>query len=251
MMKRIILLCLSLILIFTACLSVSAVSAQSTARVYDDAGLLTDDEIFALEAKLGKTSEEYGCEVIVATAYNFHKDAMYHAEDKLNEHFALTTNSEKSGICLLVSMTERKHGIYTLGKASEKIFKDSALDELEETIKPYLSSGEIYNAFDAFSDKCDETIEYYNTIKFKPMWIVISLGMGIVIAFIVVLIMKSQLKSVRYQPAANNYLKAGSLNITESRDISLYSTVIRTEKPKANTSSSSGGGGGSGRSGSF
>ncbi len=249
MIKRIILLCLSFALILTACLSVSA---QSTDRVYDEAGLLADDEIIALEDKLSKVSEKYGCEVIVATADDLYKDAMYHAEDKLKEHFELTNNSEKSGICLLVSMTERKYGFYLLGKADDKIFKESDKDELEDIIKPYLSDGRVYNAFYAFTSECEEIIEYYHTVKVEFTWVLIALGGGIALAFIVVFIMKSQLKSVRYQPAANNYLKANSLNITESRDIFLYSTVVRTEKPKSNSSSGGGGGGGgSGRSGSF
>lgn len=251
MIKKLLTAILCVVLMLTACLSVSAVSDQDTHRVYDEADLLTSEEIITLEDKLNKASEKYGCEVIVATAGALYKDPMYHAEDKLNEHFDLTNNSKKSGICLLVSMSGRKYGIHFLGDADEKVFKETDRDDLEEIIKPYLSDGEVYNAFCAFADKCEETIEYYYTVKFKPLWILISLGVGIVIAFIVVLIMKSQLKSVRFQAAANNYLKNGSLNITESRDIFLYSTVVRTEIPKANTSSSPGSSGGSGRSGSF
>ena len=44
--------------------------------------------------------------------------------------------------------------------------------------------------------------------------------------------MKSKLKTVRFQAAASNYMKNGSLNITESRDLFLYNTVTRTAKPK-------------------
>jgi len=68
-------------------------------------------------------------------------------------------------------------------------------------------------------------------VTFEPVWILIALGIGIVIAFIVVLIMKSQLKSVHFQAAANNYIKENSLNVTLSRDIFLYSTVTRVAKP--------------------
>lgn len=52
--------------------------------------------------------------------------------------------------------------------------------------------------------------------------------------------MKGKLKTVRFQPAANSYMKAGSMNITESRDMFLYNTVTRTAKPKANDSDSEG-----------
>ena len=73
------------------------------------------------------------------------------------------------------------------------------------------------------------------------IWIPISLVAGIVLSLIVVGTMKSKLKTVRFQAAANNYVKAGSMNLTESRDIFLYNTMTKTKKEK-NDSSSSGGG---------
>ena len=52
------------------------------------------------------------------------------------------------------------------------------------------------------------------------------------LALVVVGGMKMGMKSVRNQTAAGSYVKDGSLNITESRDMFLYHTVTRTEKPK-------------------
>ena len=46
------------------------------------------------------------------------------------------------------------------------------------------------------------------------IWIPISLVAGIVLSLIVVGTMKSKLKTVRFQAAANNYVKAGSMNLT-------------------------------------
>ena len=60
--------------------------------------------------------------------------------------------------------------------------------------------------------------------------------MGFVLSLIIVGRMKAKLKTVRFQPAANSYMKAGSMNITESRDLFLYNTVTRTAKPKDNDS---------------
>jgi uncharacterized protein len=71
------------------------------------------------------------------------------------------------------------------------------------------------------------------------MWILISAGVGLVIALITVGIMKGKLKTVRRQPAAGNYVRKGSMNITESSDLFLYSKVNRTAKPKNNGSGSS------------
>lgn len=71
------------------------------------------------------------------------------------------------------------------------------------------------------------------------IWIPIALVIGFVIAKIIVGNMKSKLKTVRKQAAANSYTKDGSINITESRDLFLYHTVTRTEKTKNNFSGSS------------
>jgi uncharacterized protein len=50
--------------------------------------------------------------------------------------------------------------------------------------------------------------------------------------------MKGQLKSVRKQNRANNYMKTGSLQVTVHRDLFLYRDITRTRKQ---TNSSSGG----------
>ncbi len=68
--------------------------------------------------------------------------------------------------------------------------------------------------------------------------ILISLVIGVVAAFIVTSIMKGQLKTVRKQTRAENYVKHGSLNITEANTLYLYSSVTRVAKPKNNSSNS-------------
>ena len=64
---------------------------------------------------------------------------------------------------------------------------------------------------------------------------------GVGLAMFIVGRMKAQLKTVRFQAAAGDYMKSGSLNITESKDTFLYNTVTRTAKPKNTDSGSSGG----------
>lgn len=61
-----------------------------------------------------------------------------------------------------------------------------------------------------------------------------SLIFGFVVALIITLVMKSKLKSVRSQRAAANYERPGSMHLTCSRDLYLYSTVTRIKKPEPN-----------------
>ena len=67
-------------------------------------------------------------------------------------------------------------------------------------------------------------------------------------------ILKGQLKTVRAKAEASDYMKPGSLQLTEARDFFLYRHIDRREKPKNNggstthTSSSGNTHGGSSRS---
>ena len=63
-------------------------------------------------------------------------------------------------------------------------------------------------------------------------YILICIIIGIVVAFIVTGIMKAQLKSVRRQRSAANYVVDGSFGLTNRMDIFLYRNVVRRERPK-------------------
>ena len=63
--------------------------------------------------------------------------------------------------------------------------------------------------------------------------LLISIVIGVAIGFVVVSILKSQLRSVRRQSGAANYLDAGSLTLRINRDRYLYQNTTRTPRPKA------------------
>ena len=64
--------------------------------------------------------------------------------------------------------------------------------------------------------------------------LLICIGIGILIGLVAVLIMRSQLKSVRPNNAAAAYVVSGSFQLRHSRDIFLYRNVHRTPRPKNN-----------------
>ena len=73
------------------------------------------------------------------------------------------------------------------------------------------------------------------------MWIVIALVVGVVVALIYTGVLKAQLKSVRKNDSAANYMRPGSLSLAVSNDMFLYRNVSRTARPKDNGGSSGGG----------
>ncbi len=72
------------------------------------------------------------------------------------------------------------------------------------------------------------------TAKLTMDAIWICIGVGVVIGLIVVLIMKSNLRSVRSQSGAGEYMNRDSFRLTASHEIFLYRTVTRVERPQNN-----------------
>lgn len=66
------------------------------------------------------------------------------------------------------------------------------------------------------------------------IFIIGGAAVGIIIAVCIMMYHKGQLKSVRMERSARNYVEPGSFNITYSDEIYLYKKVDRTEKPKDN-----------------
>ena len=76
---------------------------------------------------------------------------------------------------------------------------------------------------------------------FSIVYLGVALVIGLVTALIVTGVMKGQLKSVAPQRDATDYVRQGSMKLTNQRDLFLYRDVHRTERPKETSSGDSGG----------
>lgn len=227
-------------------------------RLVDDADLLRSvEEDFVLE-KLNSVSEEYGVDVVVVTVESTNgSDVRDYAES-----FYDNSGYGDDGILLLLCMDSRDYWFCTTGKG-ERVFTDSRLIAIEDKILGDLGEGRYYNAFSKFADACgdylegasaisyddeyydvyDGAYEEYEAYEKEPfdllMAVLVSLGIGFLIAFIVVSVWKGQLNTVKFQPNASAYVKRDSLKLTQSNDTFLYHTVNRV--PKVQHTSSGGG----------
>lgn len=236
-------------------------------RLVDGAGLLTVSEKKTLTAKLGEIGSRQKLDVIIVTQNGLGGKPIRDFADDYYDYNGYGYGKGRDGILLLVDMDSHKYWMTTHGSATD-VFTDAGIDYIGDCFKDDLSDENYFGAFDTFADKCDEFITRANddepydtdTLPRDPLsilWIPLSVIIGFIIASIIVGGMKRKLKTVRPQNSANSYLKEGSLDLTESRDLFLYSTVTRTAIPKdddsgggssTHTSSSGsthGGGGGS------
>ena len=253
MKKRIFTLFISFVLCLVSGIGVSASKgSERYSRLVDSADLLSDGEETALCERLDGISEKYNADVVVVTAESTEGDSAMDAADDLFDYCEYGMGDDRSGVLLLISISERDWWISTHGTCISA-FSDGNIDNIGELMTDDLADGDYADAFSTYADEC----EYYLDIEangkpFNPLYsLLISVAIGLIIAFIVTAVMRSQLKSVKGQPAASDYIKSGSMNINLANELFLYRYVDRREKPKNNSSthrsssgSTHGGGGG-------
>ena len=240
-LSTLLLLVLSLSLFSTLLLPSLAYSDSDLLN--DKAELLSASQRSALLETLREVSEKYDCIVAVYTVQNsstYYETAAKQIAKSLGEDVIL----------LYIDMKERGYTITSRGKGYDAC-TDRALDYIEDSFVSDLSDGDYFDAFRHFAKSADRALDYNAKGKdFRApypffQFIIIALIVGLVAGLIYTTSLKKQLKSVKKQTEAGNYVTPGSLSVTTQKDIYLYRTVTRTAKPK-NTSS---GGGGSHRSG--
>lgn len=218
-------------------------------RLMDMADLLSDAEEQDLLNALDEVSERQKLEVVIVTIDTLEGADIVSFADDLYEYCQFGYGADRDGILLLISMEDRDWYMSTCGYGITA-FTDAGIQYIGEQMKDDLSAEKYAAAFRTYIEKCDEFITQARTDKpfdksslpRKPLsaiWIPISLIVGILIAVITVSGMKARLKTVRFQPEAKDYVRDGSLQVTQSRDLFLYRTVNRTEKSKDEDSGSS------------
>lgn len=218
-------------------------------RVIDMAGLLTDSEQTALIEKLDEVSLRQNMDVVILTTDNLEGCSVAEYADLFYEACNFGYGSDKDGLMLLISIEDSDWHISTSGYGITA-FTNAGIEYIGEQISADLSAKNYAAAFQSYATLCDEFITQARTgepydsgnLPREPLsliWIPIALAIGFVLAKIIVGSMKGKLKTVRKQAAANSYVRNGSMNVTESRDLFLYHTVTRSAKPKNNSSSGS------------
>ena len=211
-------------------------------RLLDDAGLLTDAEAAELLNQLDEVSERQNFDVVIITVDSLGDETAQQFADEVYEACGYGYGEDHDGILLLISMEDRDWAISTTGYGITA-FTRSGQEYLVDQFKPDLSDGNYLKAFQIFVEKSDDFLtqaangEPYGkgNMPYIPLsWlhIVIAAGIGLLIGGITVGGMAGDMKSVRKQAAAKDYLREGSLNLTDSRDVFLYRTLDRRERPK-------------------
>lgn len=204
--------------------------------VVDNADVLTDAEETDFTAKLEALGDKYNMDAAILTvdSYGGKTDRAY-ADDYFIE-MGYGRGENKDGF-LFVFNTGKENGtrnvyLATHGSAIEYI-TDFEIDVIFEMMIPKLTNGEYAEAFETFINEADNAIDPSTPVYVYPASILI----GFAIAFIIVKIQASKLKTVRKQADAASYV--ANVQLTYQYDNFMYSDVSKVKK--SSDSSSSGG----------
>ena len=259
MKKRIFSVLLALLLCL--CMAIGAFATEPAVnRLVDGAELLTAEEEAALLGKLDEISARQNMDVVIVTTNTLGgKTPMEYADDYYDYN-----GYAADGVLLLVSMEDRDWWISTSGYGITA-FTDAGIEYIGEQFIWELGEGYYADAFTIFAETCDAFITQARTGEpydshnlpeepFDPVfWIIVSLVIGFIIALIATGIMRAKLKSVRSKHQAADYVRPGSMKVTQATEFFLYSNVKRIPKPQSTSGSgthfsssgrSHGGGGG-------
>ncbi|MBR2417675.1 MAG: TPM domain-containing protein, partial [Clostridia bacterium] len=205
---------------------------RTLSLVEDYADVLTDTEEAELLTKLESLGEANDIEVGVVTVDSYEgKDPQAFADD-FYDYNGYGYGENDDGFIVVFNTGEsdgnRNIAISTHGKGID-LLTDMEIDVIIEMMINPIKNGDFAGAFDNFVAECENAIDSGISI----IWIPVSILIGFGLAFLIVKIQASKLKTVVQKADAADYV--GNVMLTAQYDNFMYKNV--TSSPKAKSSS--------------
>lgn len=236
--------------------------------VWDEAGILSESELRELNDMAIASSEKYGCGiyiVIVNDYRDYNGNSVYDAATTVYQSKNLGMGEGKDGILLFMSMNDRDYSLICYGDSANYAFCDYAKDSLTDMFLDNFAEDDWYGGFADYITTADEYMEM--AVAGTPMneendpyakaadvliTLIVVILIPIIVAGIVCFVFYGQMKPVKAQKSAANYI-VGSVQYTDRSGRFSHATETRTPIAKDNNDGGgfSSGGGFSGKSGKF
>lgn len=226
--------------------------------VFDMAGLLDADDFCALEDAALSAAEAYGCGICIITVEDMadygYSDIADFAEAAFDS-LSLGLGTERNCVMLTLSMAERDCVLSAHGTVGNGAFTDYGKYLLEDAFLDNFREDDWSGGFEDYIAECDRYLAAYaagTPIDVEPE-VPLTLGEkvagglmfgflpALLIAFLVCLILKRQLKSARRATDAARYTVSGGTEITAREDRFTHVTEVRAPKAEPKKNSGSGG----------
>jgi len=237
--------------------------------VLDAYGVLSDSEWQKLNDKATAITAKYECEVRIFVTPDMGKsnDALEYAKDVFRSN-GFGYGPDKSGIMLMLSMADRDYALIAHGYGNTALTDHGRDVILEKYILPPLKENKYNEAFTAYLDKTSEFLEMaragtpfdvdtdeeylaQQAAGNRAAKIVFNILIPFLVALIVCLVFRAQMKTARKQRAAAKYIPEGGFVLTGSSDTFMYKTETRTTIESKSSGGTTTSGGYSGSSGKF
>ncbi len=235
-----------LVILITVLMAVPAFAYEE--RVFDDAGLLSEDEITQINEEIDFVRNTYSCDVVVVTTNDSEgKSAMEYADDYY-DYNGFGIGEEYDGIILTINMDIREYWISTCGQAI-LWFSDNEIESMISTVQSYLSDGDYGDGVLAWLGDVEYELEYddgsgYVIEETNPFAdalgvIPMALLIGLILAVISIIILIRICRTAVPPALASDYLQKDAVTIKKSEDL-----FLRSHTSSVKIESNTGGGGG-------
>ena len=261
-----------MVLCLLLALSATAFAQSGLSYVTDAAALLSDAEKARLESAAAEVSGKYdvGVYIIVVDDYRKYYAAsdVFGCAEGIYNYYSLGHGSERNGILLLLSMNDRDFALAAYGSAAHYAFTDYGKEVVIDAFLPELGDNDWAGGLNTYISTCASLLQ--SAAEGNPVDVpevelslfealMFAFGIGAIIALVVCLIFCLQMKTVKTQHSAGDYIDRNSFELNARQDMFLHRSVVRQHIPKPDPPSGHGGGGGttirssgfSGRSGKF
>ena len=250
MTKKIISIIFAVVLVFG--IGMTAFANTTGRYVFDDASILSYSEIEELNAEASRISNEYGCDVYIITYESLMGYEPWELNELLYGELVSSYGADDDAVLLLLAMEERQYDIMAHGYGNTA-FTDYGKDVMAERFLDDFGSDSWYSGFYDYLNTCDEYLwiaangEAYDVYSddgsdfiTNVIGVFVAIVISCVIALLVCLVLRSQMKTARLATEATGYAK--NLVLTNQYDRFSHRDIRRIYNPPAENNSSSGGG---------
>ncbi len=212
-----------------------------TRKVVDEADLLTSSEEAELEQKVQALVDKYQMDIVLVTVRSLGGKSYEAYADDYFDYNGYGIGSKRSGVLFLLSMEDRDLYISTSGEAIDAL-SDRDINGLLSKASDELADNEFYEAFNSYLNALEAKLKVYRRGIWGqlPKMLLIGLLIGVVVGGIVLLVLRSQMRTAKPQSGAKEYIVPGTYALRQRQDVFLYSQVRKVRRSE--TSSGSGGG---------
>lgn len=218
----------------------TAAFAEEQRFVFDEANILTYDEIEELNARAKEITEEYGCGVYLITFPSLDGMEAWELNELLYAELCELYGASEDIIILMLAMEERQYDILAHGYGNTA-FTDYGKDVMAERFLDDFAIDDWYWGFSDYLDTCDEFLGMAasgepfdvhsegDSLGGNLFGVLIAIIVSCAIALVVCLIFKAQMKTARLATEAHDYQK--QLNLTGQYDRFSHRDIQKVYNP--------------------